>query len=587
MKRKRMTAAFLVVLMLFALLPAGAQAADGDKLIALTFDDGPSQYTPALLDGLAARGAHVSFFVQGINGGKYPSTVRRAWLEGHQICSHTYSHPQLTQLSAAQIHEQLDKADTILDSALGFDQSYLLRPPYGAYNQAVLNTAGVPCFYWSVDTRDWESRNADAAYNEFIKAARDGSIVLMHDVYSTTVTAALRAVDTLQAQGYTFVTLSELFYRRGVTLSAGSIYRSAYPGAAGTADGVTEPVIQAADTAAGKQVTIAGDRRGAVYYTINGEAPTPANSTRYTGPFLLPASATVKAVSVLAWNGIRSGIVTRKIEYLPTAAPVITLQDGMLTMRGAAADAVIRYTTDGSVPTAESAAYTGAIAAAPGTTYRARAFAPGYAPSVVTQLTYGAHGSVFADVQVTDWYYAAADRAVAEGLFKGTADTVFSPNVRLSRAMLVTVLHRMAGEPEGAAACTFTDVRTDGYYSAALCWAAEAGIVKGYPNGTFAPDSGVTRQELCAMLARYLTAAGKTLSGGTGGLGAYADGGGVSAWAREAVAQMCALGVVQGYTNHTLQPGGGATRAEAATMLLRLEDAMPGLPGTQRSAARV
>lgn len=571
-------AAFLLALVLVAtLLPAGAQAANGDKLIALTFDDGPSQYTPSLLDGLAARGAHVSFFVQGINGSRNTAVVRRAWQEGHQICSHTYSHPQLTKLSAAGVREELSKVDSILDGALGFDSTYMLRPPYGDYNQSVLDLAGVPCFYWSVDTRDWESRNADAAYREFLKAAKDGSIVLMHDMYSTSVTAALRAIDTLQAQGYEFVTLSELFYRRGITLTAGNIYRSAYPGSAGTADGVAEPVIRCEDTPAGKQITITGDSRGAVYYTTDGSVPTPANSTKYTGAFTLNASATVRAVSVLSWNSIRSDTVTSKVDYIPAAAPELTLTDGMLTMTSATPGASIRYTTDGTVPTVSSAAYTGAITAVPGTTYRAQAYAPSFDPSTVSMLTYGTRGSVMRDVAVSDWHYDAFDRAMAEGLIDGVAPGMCAPNLKLSRAMLVTILYRMNGKPAGAQSCAFPDVDGNGYYYPALCWAAANGIVDGYPDGTFAPHANITRQELCCMLTRYLNAMGKLPpAAGADALSRFADSASVGGWARQSVNAMCALGIVKGYPNNTVQPQGGATRAEAVTMLLRMEDLAAG-----------
>lgn len=573
-------AAFLLVLALVAtMLPAGALAANGDKLIALTFDDGPSQYTPTLLDGLAARGAHVSFFVQGYNGSRNAATVRRAWQEGHQICSHTYDHPQLTKLSTAGVREQLSKTDSILDGALGFDSTYVLRPPYGAYNQAVLDTAGVPCFYWSVDTRDWESRNADAAYQEFLKAAKDGSIVLMHDMYSTSVTAALRAIDTLQAQGYEFVTLSELFYRRGIALSAGNIYRSAYPGSAGTADGVAEPVIRCEDTPTGKQITITGDSRGAVYYTTDGSVPTPANSTKYTGAFTLNASATIMAVSVLSWNSIRSDTVTAQVDYIPAAAPELTLTDGMLTMTSATPGAAIRYTTDGSAPTESSAAYADAISAAPGTTYRARAYAASCDPSAVAMLTYGARGSVLRDVAVDDWYYETCDRAVAEGLIAGVAPEVFAPNRALSRAMLVAILYRMEGLPEGAPGCAYSDVDQNGYYYPALCWATARGIASGYPDGSFAPDAGITRQELCSVLMRYLRATGKLPAAPSGdALSRYADGDAVGAWARDAVNTMCALGIVAGYPDNTVRPNGGATRAEAVALLLRTVDAVEDLP---------
>ena len=195
----------LSLVLLLSLVPISASA-KSSKLIALTFDDGPGYAnTPTLLAGLKERGVHVSFFMTGQNAKANPELVKQAWKDGHQICSHTYNHAELTALSDRDIKEQLSKTDKILDDAIGYDLKYQLRPPYGAYSDRVLKAANVPCYYWSVDTRDWESRNADAAYREFMRAARDGSIVLMHDLYSTTVTAALRAVDTLLDEGYEFV----------------------------------------------------------------------------------------------------------------------------------------------------------------------------------------------------------------------------------------------------------------------------------------------------------------------------------------------------------------------------------------------
>jgi len=233
--KKKLLSLLLALVMVAALLPTVTSKAAGEKLIAVTFDDGPGQYTSTLLDGLKQRGAKATFFMQGINAASYPAVVKRAWLEGHQVCSHSYNHPQLTTLSSADVRSQLTRTDSILDNAIGLDMSYMLRPPYGSYNQNVLNIAGVPCLYWSVDTLDWKSRNADSVYNEFIRSARDGSIVLLHDIYSTSVTGALRAIDTLQARGFEFVTVDELFYRRGITMQNARIYFDAYPGAAGTA----------------------------------------------------------------------------------------------------------------------------------------------------------------------------------------------------------------------------------------------------------------------------------------------------------------------------------------------------------------
>ena len=237
--KKRILALLLTVLMVTALLPFGASAA-GEKLVAITFDDGPSQ----LLDGLAARGAKATFFMLGQMAESRKSIVKRAWEEGHQVCSHSYDHPNLNTLSADAIRSQFSRTDAILDSALGFDATFMIRPPYGNANKTVLSIGGVPFFYWSVDTEDWKSRNADSVYNEMLRSTRDGSIVLMHDIYPTTITAALRAIDTLKSQGYQFVTVAELYYRRGVALQNGVMHYSCPPTASGTASELATPSIK-------------------------------------------------------------------------------------------------------------------------------------------------------------------------------------------------------------------------------------------------------------------------------------------------------------------------------------------------------
>ena len=570
--KHRALALLLAVLMLTALLPFGAFA-DGEKLIAVTFDDGPSQYTSQLLDGLAARGAKVTFFMQGVNAQNYPSIVRRAWNEGHQICSHTYNHPSLTSVSASEVRNQLSRTDSILDNALGFDTTYMLRPPYGNYNQTVLNTAGVPCFYWSVDTLDWKSRNADSVYSEFLSHARDGSIVLLHDLYPTSVTGALRAIDTLKSRGYSFVTVAELLYRRGITPQNAKIYFDCYPGRAGTSSALSVPVIQQnANPAGGLSVSITGDSRGTIYYTTNGETPNPVNSTKYTGPFTLNRSCTVKAVSVVLWNGYRSGAASKKVDYLPCAAPEITVKDGTMTMRSATAGATIRYTTNGSAPTGSSTVYTGPTAIEKGKTIKAIANANGFNTSVVSTITYTANGNLMRDVTVSDWYYPHLDRAVTMGILAGTAPETMSPNSALTRAMLVTILHRMA-KPDGASKdAAFTDVAKTQYYYQPVCWASENEIVLGYPDNTFLPGKNISRAELCAMLARYLRSLGVKLDTDPSALNGFADKDSVPAWAKADIAAMVELGVVKGYNNNTIGASRGATRAEAVTMVLRAAD---------------
>ncbi len=570
--KHRILAVLLAVLMVTALLPFGASAA-GEKLIAVTFDDGPSQYTSQLLDGLAARGAKATFFMQGINAQNYPAVVRRAWNEGHQICSHTYNHPSLTGLSGDAVRSQLSRTDSILDSALGFDQTYMLRPPYGNYNQNVLNIAGVSCFYWSVDTLDWKSRNANSVYNEFMSHARDGSIVLLHDLYSTSVSGALRAIDTLQSRGFSFVTVAELLYRRGITPQNAKIYFDAYPGGAGTASALSVPVIQQnANPAGGLSVSISGDSRGAIYYTTNGEAPNPVNSTKYTGPFTLSKSCTVKAVSVVLWNGWRSNVATEKIDYLPCAAPEIRIQDGMMTLTSATAGASIHYTTDGSAPTSSSSVYSAPTAIEKGKTIKAIASASGFNTSAVSSLTYTANGNIMRDVTVKDWFYPHLDRAVTMGILSGTAPEVMSPNSALTRAMLVTVLHRLAKPDAASKDVSFTDVSKTHYYYQPVCWASEKEIVLGYPNNTFLPAKNITRAELSAMLARYLRSLGVKLEADSSALNGFADKDSVPAWAKDDMAAMVTLGIIKGYNNNTIGATRGATRAEAVTMVLRAAD---------------
>lgn len=578
-KIKRFAAIFLAVLMLAGIMPVQAQAA-GPKLIALTFDDGPSsKNTARLLDGLKARGVHCTFFMVGTMSEYNPQLVKRAWEEGHEIASHTYDHPALTSLSDQQIKDQLSKNDGILDKAIGINFDYMLRPPYGDQNARVLAAANVPCFYWSMDTYDWKTQNADSVYNEFIKQARDGSIALLHDTHSTSVTAALRAIDTLQAQGYEFVTLSEMFMRRGVALQNGKLYYSCNPGSYGTDPAVKKPVITVSSTAEGKLVSISGDSRGQVYYTLNGELPTPKNSTKYTGPFLVTKDTTVRAVTVIKWNGIRTDTVEKFVEYTPAPAPSMTISDGKLTISSDLPGAEIYYTDDGSVPTRDSARYEDSIVPEPDTSYRARVYAPGWHPGTVAMLTYTSRGNVFTDVAVGDWCYDAVDRAVSEGVFKGVTATEFSPDAPLTRAMLVTVLYRMAGEPDvSGLSADFTDVPEDYWCCDALAWAANNGIINGYADGSFRPKASISRQALSAMLYRYIGYCGKTLSAADDVLSGFSDGAAVDPGLYEAVNAVCSAGIVRGYEDNTLRPTRGASRAQAATMLLRMEDLLPTLP---------
>ncbi len=198
------------------------------KIVALTFDDGPGPYTERLLDGLKERGVRATFFVLGSRVNDYPDLLRRMDKEGHEIGNHSQNHKQLTKLSAAGIKSEMSACATRVKKIVGHEPT-VMRCPYGSYNKKVCNYAkgkGIPIVHWDVDTLDWKNKNADTILKlAFSKdGISDGSIVLMHDIHSPTVDATFRMVDKLKKQGYVFVTTSELLHARHSKVEAGKVY---------------------------------------------------------------------------------------------------------------------------------------------------------------------------------------------------------------------------------------------------------------------------------------------------------------------------------------------------------------------------
>ena len=184
------------------------------KLVALCFDDGPSaKTTPKLLEGLKKRGAHVTFFVVGENIAGNEAILKSAVDGGNDVEIHCYHHTSFLTLGLETSKNGILKTSKLIKNATGKKPTHV-RPPEGAYNdqtQKMIKDIGFDIILWNVDTLDWKSRNADTVYNQIISNGADGGDILcVHDLYSTTVDAALRAIDTLQAKGYKFVTISEL-----------------------------------------------------------------------------------------------------------------------------------------------------------------------------------------------------------------------------------------------------------------------------------------------------------------------------------------------------------------------------------------
>lgn len=176
-------------------------------------------------------------------------------------------------------------------------------------------------------------------------------------------------------------------------------------------------------------------------------------------------------------------------------------------------------------------------------------------------------GLPFTDVHTGDWFYDAVEYAYENGMMDGIGNNLFSPNGTTTRAMIVTILHRLENQPASGSS-TFTDVPAGQWYTNAVAWAAANGIVDGYGDGRFGPNDTITREQMAAILYRYAQFKGYDVSN-TGNLSGYTDAAQVSEWARTAMGWANAQGLITGNTATTLNPTGSATRAEVATILMR------------------
>lgn len=178
--------------------------------VALTFDDGPNaKYTPLLLEGLRKRNIHATFFLLGENILKNEELLLRMQKDGHLIGCHTWSHVQLDKISPSRASREILKTNSLIYHITGTYPT-CLRPPYGAWKKDLeLPVTMLPVF-WDVDTLDWQSQNPESILDIVRKNVQDGSIILMHDSYDSSVRAALAIADELTEKGYDFVTADQL-----------------------------------------------------------------------------------------------------------------------------------------------------------------------------------------------------------------------------------------------------------------------------------------------------------------------------------------------------------------------------------------
>ena len=204
--------------------PDAGKVTPGTK-IALTFDDGPGPYTGRLLDCLEENDAKATFFVLGNLVNRYPDTLRRMYRMGCQIGNHSYDHSTLTGLSEKDVKNQITSTNQRVKAAVG-RSSWVVRPPGGGYNESTAKLINQPLILWSLDTKDWETKNVQATVETVLNNLQAGDIVLMHDIHETSVEAAEILIPALKSMGYDLVTVGNLSKASGIALERGKVYSS-------------------------------------------------------------------------------------------------------------------------------------------------------------------------------------------------------------------------------------------------------------------------------------------------------------------------------------------------------------------------
>jgi peptidoglycan/xylan/chitin deacetylase (PgdA/CDA1 family) len=197
-----------------------------EKYVALTFDDGPSgRYTRHLLEGIRERDVKATFLLCGYRIAQYPELTEQLFREGHEIGYHGYSHSPMNTMSRRDIARELENTRALLPENC---EPVFLRPPGGQCSDAVIQVAKarqIAVLSWSVDPRDWATRDPIAVESAVLGKVQDGDIILLHDMTDSSVRATLEIIDSLKKEGFRFVTVSELADLRGEDIVPGGVYR--------------------------------------------------------------------------------------------------------------------------------------------------------------------------------------------------------------------------------------------------------------------------------------------------------------------------------------------------------------------------
>jgi len=181
-----------------------------ENVVAITFDDGPRRSTTVrLLDGLKELNVKASFFVTGKNIIGNEDIIKRMYDEGHLIGNHTYSHVELSEVSHDKAIQEIEYTNNLIYDITGYMPKYI-RPPFGSYSDKLQLEINMTPVMWSVDPNDWNTTYVEGVVNSVLKKVKSGDIILLHDFYDSSVTAALEIIAQLKARGYVFVTVDQI-----------------------------------------------------------------------------------------------------------------------------------------------------------------------------------------------------------------------------------------------------------------------------------------------------------------------------------------------------------------------------------------
>ncbi len=569
------------------------------KLMAFSYDDGPSEATEALLDGLKERDSHVTFFMTGLldtQYGKYgiehfAHLTDRMIREGHQLGNHSYYHINMDESTPEEIKLQVVNVEKLLFERMGGEYRDMFRPPHGECTPEIRRALNMPIILWNLDSFDWKYIDSDVVYRNIVNNASDGTVVDLHDLSPTSVDGSLRAIDTLKKKGYEFVTVAELMRRRGVTPQNGADYRS-FPN-----KGVNLPALAAPEIKVEKDhenrlvsaVCSTSEQGMTLYYTTDGTYPL-LSSPKYEKPIKVTEDTDLIVVGYDEF-ATRTPMARQTVKRYAVEPPEAESEDGKVTLTCATPGAEIYYTLDGSEPD-ENAKHYRKPFRPKGRQLRAVGVLKDVPSGGTADYTVAGKGILFTDLDPEAEYFDNVCTVVEKGYMNGREDQTFEPDRTVTRAMLLETLYGMADSPEPekasskGAAARYLDVTSGDSYRDAVFWALSEDLSAADSEEAFGSANEITRQELAEILYRYEKNIRQAdMETNSADLSEYRDGNTVSAGAEEAVAWAAGNGILpDSGNNKLLKPDALLTRADLAGVLVALDEFEPDPSLLQRIA---